>query len=265
MNYSTAICRAVYLLAPWLIALIPTLGADPSLKLTVLYDNYTLVEGTQADWGFSCLVEGTEKTILFDAGTKPEILKHNVETLGVSLAQVQQIVVSHAHQDHVGGLEYVMGQVRDVEVLVPHSYPDTAARDLSRTGAVITRVLKPRKIGPRVHLTGEMGNQIKEQSLLLDTPDGLYVITGCSHQGSVEIVKRSREVIDKQISLMFGGFHLGQHSESQINEIITFFRQSGVQRCGSTHCTGDRAIAMFKEQYGADFVSMGVGKVIRIR
>jgi 7,8-dihydropterin-6-yl-methyl-4-(beta-D-ribofuranosyl)aminobenzene 5'-phosphate synthase len=245
--------------------LAPAFGTGQSSKLTVLYDNYGLVEGTQADWGFACLVEGMEKTVLFDAGTKPEVLKHNVETLNVSLKQVQQIVISHAHRDHTGGLDYVMGQVKNVEIFVPDSFPDVEAQALSQRGAVVTRVLQPREICPKVHLTGEMGDQIKEQSLLLDTPDGIYVITGCSHQGTVEIIKRSREIIDKQISLIFGGFHLNRHSEAQIVEIIDFFSRSGVQRCGPTHCTGDKAIMMFKEAYGNDFVPMGVGKIIEIR
>ncbi len=48
------------------------------LRVTVLYDNYTAVEGVQADWGFSCLVQGVEKTILFDAGSRAAILRKNV-------------------------------------------------------------------------------------------------------------------------------------------------------------------------------------------
>lgn len=264
MKFSRLLRCSIWPIMSMVSGLAPAFGAGPSLKLTVLYDNYSQVKGTQGDWGFACLVEGMEKTVLFDAGTKPEVLKHNVETLSVSLEQVQQIVISHAHGDHTGGLEYVMGQTKDVEIFVPDSFPDLEAQDLSQRGAVVTRVLEPREISPGVHLTGEMGDQIKEQSLLLDTPDGLYVITGCSHQGTEEIIRRSREIIDKQISLIFGGFHLNRHSEAQIGDIIAFFSRAGVQKCGPTHCTGDKAIVMFKEAYGDDFVPMGVGKVIEI-
>lgn len=45
--------------------------------LTVLYDNTVYQEGLQAEWGFSCLIEGAEKTILFDTGGNPQILKSN--------------------------------------------------------------------------------------------------------------------------------------------------------------------------------------------
>jgi len=50
--------------------------AEDGIKVTILYDNYIHTEGTKADWGFSCLIEGTEKTILFDTGTK-SISRHH--------------------------------------------------------------------------------------------------------------------------------------------------------------------------------------------
>src|SRR4030043_1807559 len=77
--------------------------ADQPIRFTVLYDNYLYKEGTKADWGFSCLIEGTEKTILFDTGTQPQTLMHNVEVLGVDLKKVDQVVISHDHGDHTGG------------------------------------------------------------------------------------------------------------------------------------------------------------------
>jgi hypothetical protein len=50
---------------------------DEDLVITILYDNYKFMEDLEADWGFSCLIEGLEKTILFDAGTKGNILLSN--------------------------------------------------------------------------------------------------------------------------------------------------------------------------------------------
>ena len=74
----------------------------PPITLTVLYSNTTAVPGTQADRGFSCLIRGTEKTILLDAGMKPEVLFHNLEVLKVDPKEVQVIAISHAHLDHTG-------------------------------------------------------------------------------------------------------------------------------------------------------------------
>ena len=58
-----------------------------------------------------------------------------------------------------------------------------------------------------VYLTGEMGFSIKEQSLILNTPEGLIVITGCAHPGIVEIVKKAKAMLNRDIYLAIGGFH----------------------------------------------------------
>ena len=107
-----------------------------------------------------------------------------------------------------------------------------------------------------------MGDQIKEQSLIVDSPKGLIIVTGCSHQGIVNIIKKTVEELDKPIYLVFGGFHLLRHSEEEIKGIISEFHKLGVEKCGPTHCTGETAIAMFKADYGENFMSIGTGKTI---
>jgi 7,8-dihydropterin-6-yl-methyl-4-(beta-D-ribofuranosyl)aminobenzene 5'-phosphate synthase len=109
-----------------------------------------------------------------------------------------------------------------------------------------------------------MGDQIKEQSLILNMSQGLVIVTGCSHQGIVNILKKAKEMFDREILLVFGGFHLMQHSDDQINDIIQSFREIGVQKCGATHCTGDRQITLFQEAYDDDYVPIGTGRIIRI-
>ena len=62
--------------------------------------------------------------------------------------------------------------------------------------------------------------------------------------------------------MVFGGFHLIEHSSKQVDKIIEQFRALGVKKCGATHCTGDKAIEQFKTAYGVDYVKMGTGKII---
>jgi 7,8-dihydropterin-6-yl-methyl-4-(beta-D-ribofuranosyl)aminobenzene 5'-phosphate synthase len=109
-----------------------------------------------------------------------------------------------------------------------------------------------------------MGTAIHEQSLILDTPRGLVVITGCSHPGIVDIIKRARTVIQRDVYMVFGGFHLMQNSPQQLEAIIGELLQMGVQKCGATHCTGDQAIDAFRKAFGDNFLTMGVGRVITI-
>jgi 7,8-dihydropterin-6-yl-methyl-4-(beta-D-ribofuranosyl)aminobenzene 5'-phosphate synthase len=234
------------------------------IKITILYDNYVYKDGLSADWGFSCLIEGMEKTILFDTGTRGDILMHNVKQMNVNLEEVEQVVLSHEHGDHIGGISAVLEENSHVIVYAPVSFSSGFFQMVKDKKAEAVTVKEPVELCQDVWLTGEMGNRIIEQSMILDTSRGLVIITGCAHPGIVNIVKKSKEIMDKDVYLVFGGFHLGGTSERDVRKIIETFKDLGVQKVGATHCTGDRAIEMFKEAYGEDYVQMGVGRVLNL-
>ena len=62
-----------------------------------------------AEPGFSALVriekDGRERTLLFDAGVSPNGMVDNMRRLGLSPADIEIIVLSHGHWDHVTGME----------------------------------------------------------------------------------------------------------------------------------------------------------------
>ena len=232
--------------------------------MTVLYDNNALVEGTTPDWGFACILQGSDETILFDCGAQADVLVHNSQLLGIELDQIDVVVLSHIHGDHTGGLDAVLKRNPGVRVYVPASCPESFIETITANNGVPILVDGPRKLREHVYLTGDMGNQIHEQSLVLETKDGLVVLTGCSHQGITGVLRRAKEIVQEEICLVLGGFHLLRHSENQIEQIIEEFRTLGVQRCGPTHCTGDAVITRFKDEYKADFVPVGVGKTFSV-
>jgi len=78
----------------------------------------------------------------------------------------------------------------------------------------------------------------------------------------VEGMEKTKAILDEDIYMVVGGFHLRHQSDEVVGEIIERFRKLGVKKCGPTHCTGDQQIERFKKAYGEDFVSMGVGKVL---
>lgn len=71
-----------------------------ALRMTIVYDNNALQERLAADWGFSCLVKGLEKSILFDTGRDGRTLLSNMEKLGISPAEIDLVFLSHEHKDH---------------------------------------------------------------------------------------------------------------------------------------------------------------------
>jgi 7,8-dihydropterin-6-yl-methyl-4-(beta-D-ribofuranosyl)aminobenzene 5'-phosphate synthase len=238
-------------------------GETNPIQMTVLYDNYVADDKTKAEWGFSCLIQGTAKTILFDTGGNPDTFRHNVQNLAVDLNAADSIVLSHEHWDHVGGLPVVLETNTNAPIYIPIGFPYDFIRKVESAGARPVPVNEAVAICDHVYLTGQMGTSIKEQSLIVNTPAGLVIVTGCSHQGIVNIVKKAKELLNRDIYLVFGGFHLMGHSEEQVNSIIKNFKELGVQKCGATHCTGDRAIQQFKDAYGDDYVEIGSGRILR--
>ncbi len=74
-----------------------------ALKITVL--STMLADGDElGEWGFSALVEADGHRILFDTGNHPTVVLQNARSLGLDLATVPEVILSHNHSDHVGGL-----------------------------------------------------------------------------------------------------------------------------------------------------------------
>lgn len=75
-----------------------------------------------AEPGFSALVRveknGREHTLLFDTGVSPTGMVENMRRLGLSLGDVEVIVLSHGHWDHVTGMEGVAGELGRANVPV---------------------------------------------------------------------------------------------------------------------------------------------------
>jgi 7,8-dihydropterin-6-yl-methyl-4-(beta-D-ribofuranosyl)aminobenzene 5'-phosphate synthase len=61
-----------------------------------------------------------------------------------------------------------------------------------------------------------------------------------------------------------GGWHLSSAGEKEIRGIIGAFLRMGIQKVAPCHCTGDRAMAMFKVAYGENYIKTGVGRIIKI-
>jgi len=234
------------------------------IRVSVIYDNRAYTEGFEPAWGFSCLVSGIGKTILFDTGGDGSILLRNMESLRIDPKEIDIIVLSHNHWDHTGGLESYLEQHGDVTLFVPSSFPPHFRKGVERFGAEIVDVTGPVEICDGVHSTGELGGRIEEQSLIVRTSEGLVVITGCAHPGIVKIVKKAKEVVDDEVLLVIGGFHLGGASKRHLEEIISSFKDLNVRYVAPCHCTGEDAIDTFKDEYEEHFIDVGAGKVLSI-
>lgn len=240
------------------------IGSVKQLKITVLYDNYVYIDGTQPDWGFACLVEGPEKTILFDTGGKPEVLKENIQKLNIDLSKIDLLAVSHNHWDHIGGLPAVYEIKSPLDVFLPVALLAEESKKFSKEKAIFNVAEKSANLCSGVLLTGALGSEIKEQALIINTPKGIVVITGCAHPGIVEMLKSAKEMTGRNIYLVVGGFHLLRHSDEEVNRIIAELKSLSVEKCSASHCTGDRAIDLFKKSFAENYLPAGTGRVFVI-
>jgi 7,8-dihydropterin-6-yl-methyl-4-(beta-D-ribofuranosyl)aminobenzene 5'-phosphate synthase len=105
--------------------LIPAYAADEQrnnikeLRITILSTMMTQVG--IGEWGFSALVEADGHRILFDTGLRPDTVLQNARSMRIDLIDVEEIVLSHNHGDHTGGLvnlrkELVSGNDRAMQV-----------------------------------------------------------------------------------------------------------------------------------------------------
>lgn len=237
--------------------------AMKNISITIAYDNNPYKEGLTTAWGFSCLIRGTEETILFDTGGNSPILLANLKRLGVDPKEIDIVALSHIHGDHVGGLEGILDNSMEVTIYLPDSFPKSFKGHLRSYGININEVQRSTKICESVYSTGELGIWMKEQSLILHTDKGLILITGCAHPGIVKIIKHTTALIEDNVLLVMGGFHLGGKNKAELEEIILKFKESGVTNVGPCHCSGALARQMFKKEYQNNYMDVGVGRLIK--
>jgi 7,8-dihydropterin-6-yl-methyl-4-(beta-D-ribofuranosyl)aminobenzene 5'-phosphate synthase len=230
--------------------------------LTIVYDNnpFDSAQGRPFDarfktaWGFACLIQTSEMTVLFDTGGDGPTLMGNLSALGFDPREIDAVVLSHIHSDHTGGLDVLLTANDRLTVYLPRSFP---AEFKARVRNRVVEGSKPMAIADRIRTTGELGTAIVEQALMVETERGLIVITGCAHPGVVEIVRQAKAYGD--VYLVMGGFHLAGKSVDEVETVIAELKRLGVQKIAPCHCTGEPAIRLFEAAFGPNFIRAGAG------
>lgn len=98
-----------------LLALAPPAGAQPRHRLkdvNIRILSTMLADSGIGEWGFAAIVEAGGRRILFDTGARPETVLRNAREMKVDLASITDVILSHNHGDHTGGLITLRRELR---------------------------------------------------------------------------------------------------------------------------------------------------------
>jgi len=201
---------------------LPDIGTVDRLTILPLIDWYTAHDGLLGEPGVAYLIRADDTTILFDVGYNarkehPSPLLRNMQSLGVHAEDVNSIVISHLHSDHVGGTDCLRERTFALsgEPIRLDGVTTFVPEPMSHPTAHVEVVEGPRAIAPGVASTGAIARQLfflgwtPEQSLAINVKDkGIVLVIGCGHSTVQRIVERAEMLFDAPIYGVIGGLHL---------------------------------------------------------
>jgi 7,8-dihydropterin-6-yl-methyl-4-(beta-D-ribofuranosyl)aminobenzene 5'-phosphate synthase len=212
------------------------------MKISIIYDNTVFKKNLQSDWGFSALIEekNTPK-ILFDTGANGKILLSNLEKMRIDPISIDEVFISHAHFDHIGGLSAFLNVNKKAKIYIPPSFHGVKGRNT-------VKIEKALKIHANIFSTGELEGI--EQSLGIIDEKGTILIVGCSHPYMGTILSTAEKF--GKIYGVIGGLH-------GFSEFDLF---KGLEIICPTHCTQYKK--EIKKLYPRQYIAGGAGKIINI-
>lgn len=280
-----------------------------SCKITVLIEDTTDEKfGLTCKHGLSLLIEVARRKrrlkVLFDAGPSPRAIEHNLEKLSLRLNDLNAIVISHGHYDHVDGLLDVLNLVeRPIPVFVhPEAFNLKFAYKLhlkyigskfnrstiEACGGLLVQSLTPITLMDGVVTSGEIpletgfekpkgfwkvkddrfveDSMVDEQAVAVDLrAKGLVVIVGCAHRGVVNTIRHAQRVMNKkEVYAIIGGFHLLKASDKTISATVDELEEISPEHVYPCHCTGKKALKRLSMAFGDGCRPIRTGHVIAL-
>lgn len=266
-----------------------------------------LIENTRGcrdclfEHGLSFYVETGKHRILVDTGASDAFIR-NAARLGVDLEQVDMVALSHGHYDHTGGIP-AFHRINSGAVIYMHrlageayyhekdgSYRyigiDPQILELSVAeltdgekriddGIFLFGGARGRKLWPsgnrelKVQRDGRYYQDefLHEQYLVLSEGGKRVLLSGCAHNGILNILDRYREIFDSEPDAVVSGFHM-QKKSGYTREDVSVIREIGIelQKRNTVfytgHCTGEIPYQIMKECMGEKIVYVHSGDEI---
>lgn len=276
------------------------------MKIVNLIENTAGETGCSAAHGLSFYIETERHKILMDLGPSAETLG-NAEKLGIDLKQVDTVVLSHGHYDHAGGIlpfaeinpnariymqqsaagEYYsldgdgtepryVGIEKAVAELPQIVFADG---DYRIDGELQLFTVENRHYpipAANADLKQKQGDAYvrddfsHEQSLVIRENGKIILLSGCAHNGILNILEEFRRKFGTDPDAAISGFHLMKKSgytDEEIGEIIDIAK--ALQQYGTQfytgHCTGVPAYRVIKSIMGDQIDYVHSGDTVHLR
>lgn len=277
------------------------IGTTNKLEIIPLIDWFTANDSLIGESGSSYLIKTDDATILFDLGLNdkqihPSPLLQNMSYLGIEIDDIDILVLSHNHNDHVGGTKWYQNntfsftnyqmELNGISVFTPDkmTYP----------GLTVNYTPNPTQLAKGVATIGVIHQpvfmtDIKEQALAINVKNkGIVVLVGCGHQTMKKIVERTKILFEEPLYGVLGGFHYPIEEKRNIKWIHKYFvvgklpwerltiddvyanikllKSNGVSVVGlSGHDSCDKSIEAFRNEFKESYYDITVGQKIVIK
>lgn len=237
-------------------------------------------KGLINEHGLSFHIDTGCNILLFDVGQSDAIVR-NAAKLRIDLKAARQVVLSHGHYDHSGGLRALAAHASGFTLLTGSGFFDDKFGDLgpareflgndfdvrwlAEAGIAQETLVEPiREVVPGVWaLTGfprryaderinprfkvRRGGALVEDDfadevmLAVDSPRGPIAVLGCSHPGVKNMLDAAAERLGRPIHAVIGGTHLVEATTDSLELTLQYLRQKDIVVIGASHCTGAAA------------------------
>ncbi|NIW80649.1 MAG: MBL fold metallo-hydrolase [Calditrichae bacterium] len=254
------------------------------VEITILSENRVVKPSLIAEQGLSFHIASPEGEFLFDTGHQNAFIE-NAKELRIDLSNVDQILFSHAHHDHTGGIYYYLQKYGNATIICHYNIFNRKFRlynnqrlevgfpyeetDLKKMGAKFLYKTHPFHLSEHILSSGEIPRITEyevpseihkelvlesfitdelndEMAMIINTSQGLIVLLGDGHKGPVNTVKHAMSITDNQkVYAVMGGMKLEHASEEIIEKITKGLLQINPEYIIPLHSTGFKAIHRF--------------------